>query len=87
MIGTVWAMFGGAGLLTKLITIGVLLASLLAVYGVWHHRVYTKGWNAAIAAIAAQDSKAIADATARRSAFKACRDQGKRWDQVTGACS
>ncbi len=79
--------FGGFGLLTKVIIVLGLVTSLLAAYGVWHHKIYTKGWNAAIAAIAAQDSKAIADATARRSAFKACREQGKRWDTVTGACS
>lgn len=87
MIGTLFSAFGAAGLITKLITVGVLAVSLLAAYGVWHHKVYMKGWNAAIAAIGAEDSKAIADATARRSAFKACREQGKRWDQVTGACS
>lgn len=86
MIGTLFSAFGAAGLLTKLITVGVLAGSLLIAYGVWHHKVYKKGWDAAIAAIAAQDSKAIADATARRSAFKACRDQGKHWDTVTGAC-
>lgn len=79
--------FGGAGLITKLITVGVLLASLLAAYGVWHHAVYMKGWNGALAAIARQDSKAIADATKLRSAFKACRDAGRKWDQTTGGCS
>lgn len=78
--------FGGAGLVTKLITIGVVAASLLAAYGVWHHKVYTKGWNGALAAIARQDSKAIAAATELRSAFKACRAEDKKWDQVTGGC-
>jgi hypothetical protein len=78
--------FGGAGLVAKLITIGVLAASLLAAYGLWHHKVYTKGWNGALAAIARQDSKAIAAATELRSAFKTCRDRNGKWDQVTGAC-
>lgn len=91
MIGAIFngalAAFGGAGLITKLITIGVLAASLLAAYGLWHHRVYTKGWNDALAAIARQDSKAIADATRLRSAFKTCREAGRKWDQTTGACS
>jgi hypothetical protein len=79
--------FGGAGLITKLITIGVLAASLLAAYGVWHHAVYTKGWNGALAAIARQDSRAIAEATKLRSAFKDCRERKGKWDQTTGACS
>lgn len=78
--------FGGAGLITKLITVGVLAASLLTAYGIWHHKVYTKGWNGALAAIARQDSRAIAAATELRSAFKTCRDSGQKWDQVTGAC-
>lgn len=87
MIGLAFKAFGAAGLLTKLITIGVLLASLLTAYGVWHHKVRMGGWNAALAAIAKQDSKAIAKATEMRSAFKTCREQGKKWDQTTGACS
>ncbi|WP_375414610.1 hypothetical protein [uncultured Bradyrhizobium sp.] len=78
---------GGAGLVAKLITVGVLVTSLLAVYGFWHHKVYMRGWNGALAAIARQDSRAIADATKLRSAFKTCRDQGRKWDQATGSCS
>jgi hypothetical protein len=76
-----------AGLLTKLLVAAGLVAALLAAYGVWHHKVYTKGWNAALAAIARQDSRAIADATKLRSAFKACREANRKWDQTTGACS
>jgi hypothetical protein len=87
MIGTLWAMFGGAGLITKLITVGVLAVALLAAYGVWHHKVYRSGYDRAISDIAAADTKAVQRATTARSAFKACRDSGRRWDQATGTCS
>ena len=91
MIGTYLKLgmtaLGGAGLLTKVIIALGLAGSLLAAYGVWHHKVYTKGWNDALAAIARQDAKTIARATEFRAAFKNCRDLGKRWDQTTGQCS
>lgn len=73
--------------MTKLLVAAGLVAALLTAYGVWHHTVYKKGYVAALADIARQDSKAIADATELRSAFKACRDANRKWDQVTGACS
>lgn len=87
MIGIALKMFGGAGLLTKLITVGVLAASLLAAYGIWHHKVYRKGYDRAIADIAAADAKAVQRATAARNVFKTCRESGRKWDQATGTCS
>lgn len=87
MIGTLFNAFGAAGLLTKLITVGVLAVSLLAAYGVWHHKVYQSGVNDTLAKIARADAKTIARATEARNAFKNCRDLGKQWDQTTGRCS
>lgn len=87
MIGTLWAMFGGAGLLTKVIAIGLLAAALLAAYGVWHHKVYRSGYDRAISDIAAADTKAVQRATTARAAFKTCRDAGRKWDQAAGTCS
>ena len=87
MIGTLWTMFGGAGLLTKIIAIGALAAVLLTAYGVWHHKVYRSGYDRAISDIAAADAKAVQRATTARNAYKACRDSGRRWDQATGTCS
>lgn len=87
MIGLAFKAFGAAGLLTKLITIGVLLASLLTAYGVWHHKVYRSGYTRAIADIAAEDEKAIARATEKRSVWSDCRARNGRWDQSTGTCS
>lgn len=87
MIKLAMTAFGGAGLLTKLITVGVLAAALLAAYGVWHHKVYRSGYDRAISDIAAADTKAVQRATTARSAFKTCRESGRQWDQATGTCS
>ncbi len=76
-----------AGLLTKLLVAAGLVAALLTAYGVWHHKVYSKGWNDALAAVARADARAVGKATQYRNAFKDCRAQGKGWDQTTGRCS
>ncbi len=86
MIGTLFSAFGAAGLITKLITVGVLAVSLLAAYGVWHHKVYQSGVNDTIAKIARNDAKLVARALAARGKLKDCQEQGKEWDQSTGAC-
>ena len=78
---------GAAGLVTKLIAAGIVLASILAAYGIWHHKVWRSGYDYAIAAIAAQDKKAIDAAKKARAAVIACADtDGMRWDQSTGQC-
>ena len=87
MIGTVLSLFGGAGLMTKLIIIGGLAVALLGAYGIWHHKVYRSGYDRAISDIAAADAKAVQRATNARNAFKICRDSGRKWDQATGTCS
>lgn len=86
MIGTLWTLFGGAGLVTKLITIGVLAVSLLAAYGIWHHKVYQRGVNDTLAKIAKADAKTVARALQFRSVLKDCQARGLGWDQSTGAC-
>lgn len=83
--GLISAFFAASGL-TKLIMIGSVIAALGIGYGGWYIHVYNKGYNAAIAAIARQDAKAIARATAARSAVNECADRGLRWDQSTGKC-
>lgn len=76
-----------AGLLTKLLVAAGLLTALLAAYGVWHHQVYRKGYDAALAAVARADARAVGRATEYRRAFKDCREQGRGWDQTTGRCA
>jgi hypothetical protein len=87
MIGTLLSLFGGAGLMTKLIIIGGLAVTLLGAYGIWHHKVYRSGYDRAISDIAAADAKAVERATTARNTFKICRDSGRKWDQATGTCS
>jgi hypothetical protein len=73
----------GAGLLTKLIIALGLAGSLLTAYGVWHHKVYHKGVNAAIAREA---EGWINRAFQARGKHKECKDAGRGWDQTTGRC-
>lgn len=87
MIGTIFSAFNLLGLASRIGIIVALGLSLLTAYGVWHHKVYTKGYNSALAAIAKQDDFAITRAKEMRRGFKTCRDQGKNWDQTTGACT
>jgi len=81
------AALSGAGILTKLAVAGALLAALLSAYGVWHYKVYSKGYDAALAAVARADARAVGKATEYRNVFKECRAQGRNWDQSTGKCS
>lgn len=76
----------GAGLLTKLIIALGLAGALLTAYGVWHHKVYQKGYVRALADIAAEDAGAINRATSMRQTWRDCRDRGGRWDQSEGRC-
>lgn len=85
------SLFAGAGLVTKLIAAGSIALALLGAYGVWHHKIatkyYARGWDAAIAAIAAQDRRAIDAAKKARAAVVDCVDRdGMRWDQSAGKC-
>jgi len=86
MIGTIFSALSATGLVTKLIMAGVLVASLLAAYGLWHHKVYRDGYTRALSDIAAEDSRAIGRATQLRQTWQVCRDRNGQWDQSTGKC-
>jgi hypothetical protein len=78
--------FSGLSILSKLIAVGIIILLLGTVYGVWHYHVWSNGYEDALAAIAKQDSKAIAKAKRYRSAVSDCDARGLRWDQSTGVC-
>lgn len=84
------ALFGGAGIWTKVIVVGALALTLVAGYGVWHFHVWSNGrsygYDEALKDIAKQDGKAIAKANSYRAAVRDCRAGGLRWDQSTGQC-
>lgn len=75
-----------AGLLTKLITAGVLIAGLLAAYGVWHHKVYQRGVNDTLAKIARADQKTVERAMKMRAPLVDCESRNLEWDMTTGRC-
>ena len=87
MIKTFFAAFSLAGLATKLSVIAVAVLTLGTAYGIWHYKVWSRGYDRALADIAKQDQKAIARATQYRGAVLDCRAGGMRWDQTSGQCS
>jgi hypothetical protein len=86
MIKLAFMAFGGMGTVAKLLTVLALVSSLGIAYGVWHHKIWQRGYDRAIADIAAQDDKAIKRAKSARSFVVDCQSRGLRWDQSTGVC-
>ena len=80
------ALLRALSLKLRVITVGVGIAAILAAYGLWHHKVFNSGWNAAIAAIAAQDRRAIDAARSARANWRACIDGDGVWNASTGQC-
>jgi hypothetical protein len=82
----IFGAFNALPILWRLATFAGLALALVTTYGIWHHKVYMKGWDAHEAAIVREDKRAIDAALAKRSVFNDCRDRGLRWDQSTGQC-
>jgi len=70
----------------SLLSAGILLLALGTMYAVWHHKIYQRGYDRALADIAAEDKAAIAGATALRRPLVACRERGGVWIQSEGKC-
>jgi hypothetical protein len=79
-------LFRALSLKLRIIIIGGVIAAIAATYGLWHHKVFNSGWNAAIAAIAAPDRRAIDAARSARANWRACVDNGGVWNASTGQC-
>ncbi|WP_162471464.1 hypothetical protein [Bradyrhizobium cosmicum] len=72
------------------VRIAAVVGPLLIVgtaYAVWHHKVYQRGYDRALADIAAEDKGAIGAATELRKIWSDCRGRGGRWIQSEGRCS
>jgi len=82
----IWLAFRALPLLGKLAAIVAVITGIGVAYGVWHHKIYMKGWKAHEAAIARQDEKAIEATKRARSRLTECRARGLRWEQSTGEC-
>lgn len=80
----------------RILTWGVSAAAMLAVaaglYGAWHHKVYTEGYQAAINEIVAENERAIDVAKQARARWRNCTaatdaaDGVWRWNQSSGQC-
>jgi hypothetical protein len=70
----------------KLAAIAVVVAALAVGYAAWRHSIYQEGYDDAMAAIAAQDAKALAARDAAVSRVRECHDSGMRWDQSARQC-
>lgn len=64
---------------------GVVGAGLVA-YAGWVHHQRMIGWHGAVEAVAKQDAKAVAAATAAKNHADACDDSGGTWNVSTGKC-
>lgn len=61
--------------------------ALVALYGVWHHKVYQSGYDAAISDVAAENQGAINAAEDLKGKRRACIARGGAWSVVDGVCS
>ena len=59
MIKTFFAAFSLAGWATKLSVIAVAVLTLGTAYGIWHYKVWSRGYDRALADVAKQDQKAM----------------------------
>lgn len=75
-----------SGLVVKLIVAASLALAALGAYGVWHHKVFSAGYDRALADIAAEDKRAIGRAFDLRKTLSECRVRGGRWIQSEGRC-
>lgn len=70
----------------KCLYIAAFVLSALGAYWCGYHGEYNKGYDGALAKIAAEDSDAIQRATEMRSVWKECRAHNGEWNQSTGEC-
>lgn len=68
------------------LVVGALVAVALGSYWYGRHGEYSRGHMAAIAEIAAEDAKTLANATEKRNVWKECRARNGTWNQSTGEC-
>lgn len=71
----------------------VSIVLTLGIAGAWgyvsvsaYNKGYNKGWDAAIAAVAAKNKEAVKDAERVKTKVKDCFDSGGDWDVVNGKC-
>lgn len=86
IVTMVASLIGGNQFIARIIVGGALILMAATAYGIWHHKVWSNGYDRALVDIAQQDDKAIARAREYRDRVRACSADGLRWDQSTGKC-
>lgn len=86
MIGIAFTAFRLLPGLAQLAILGVLLASLAGTYALWHHKIYTRGYDAAIADIADENQEAVDAANTLRKKRRDCIAGSGVWDTTVGLC-
>jgi hypothetical protein len=75
--------------ITPLIKIALITGAIVALiggYAYWDHRVYTRGYNAAIADVAAKNKGAIANVRKATKNVRDCYERDGAWDAARGLC-
>lgn len=76
--------FGALSLAQKAIAATVIVAIVGGAAFIIYSKIYNRGWQAAIEAVAAQDKEAVDAADKARARVRACYDGGGVWSQ--GSC-
>lgn len=71
---------------TKCVALVVFVIATVGSYWVGRNGEYKRGHVAAIAEIAAEDERTIANATEKRNVWRECKARSGQWDQSTGDC-
>lgn len=76
----------GPAWLAKLIGGAVLIVGVFTTYAVWKHKIYLKGWNDHVQAIAEERAEAISKQREVLRSVRDCRTRGLQYDQITNKC-
>jgi hypothetical protein len=68
------------------LVVAALVACSLGSFWYGRDGQYDRGYNAAIAEIAAENEHALKQAVEKRAAWKDCKARDGEWDQTTGDC-
>jgi hypothetical protein len=77
-------LFRALSLKLRILIVGGGIAAIAVGYGLWHHKVFNSGWNAAIAAMPRRIGNRCGSLA--RANWRACIDDGGVWNASTGHC-
>jgi hypothetical protein len=82
----VWLAFRALPWFAQAGAVVAILAGLGTGYGIWHHKVYMKGYRAHETLIIKNDARAVGSALKKRATRNDCLARGLRWEVTTGKC-